>query len=292
MKSKLTTSIITLTKNRAHLLEKNFASLSVQTLKPDEIIVIDNNSTDQTQNLIENYQKRLPIKSFKSSLSGYSALYNLGIKKARGSLICFLDDDCIADKNWLKELTKKHQQYPESIIQGNSFSLPKNNLYAEIMGNHYQNWLQSNLVGKEELRFLDNKNLLVPKKLLDKYGGFSIKHNIGSEDIEFGLRMRKNGIKIIFQLQAIAYHHERDNFKSFVQQHYRIAQSESHLDQDSKKEKVGLFPKKKTLLNIKSAFKKEFFYLKKGYLTKAIQLPFVYLTLVLIRTLGYFKKND
>jgi len=141
-------------------------------------------------------------------------------------------------------LIEKHQQYPKEIIQGNTYSLPKNNLYAEIMGNHYQKWLKSNSLNKEELRFLDNKNLAVPEFLVKRYGGFSEKQNLGSEDIEFGLRMRGKGVKIIFQPKAIAYHHERNNFKDFVKQHYRIAQSESKLDKSLKTniDKIGLLP--------------------------------------------------
>lgn len=292
MNSKTTTSIITLTKNRVELLEKNLISLIKQTIKPDEIIIIDNNSTDQTQKIIQNYKKLLPIKSFKSSASGYSELYNLGIKKASSKLICFSDDDCITKKDWLEKLIEKHLEYPQDIIQGQTFSLPKNNLYAEIMGNHYQNWLQSNLIGKEELRFLDNKNLAVPKNILDKYGDFSTKQNIGSEDVEFGLRMRESGVKIIFQPQAIAWHHERDTLVGFIKQHYRIAKSEASLDKTLRsKEKVGLFPKKKTLMNLQSAFKNELRYLSRKEWLKALKLPFVYFLMAFIRTSGYFQKN-
>jgi len=293
MADKLTTSIIILTKNRAEFLEKNLISLTKQSVKPTEIIIVNNNSTDNTPEIIKKYQKILPIKDFKNLGSGYAKLYNFGIQKASSKLLCFLDDDCLAEKNWLKYLIEKHQQYPKGIIQGNTYSLPKNNLYAEIMGNHYQNWLKSNLLSKEELRFLDNKNLAVPEFLIKKYGGFSEKHNLGSEDIEFGLRMRGNGVKIIFQPKAIAYHHERNNFKDFVKQHYRIAQSESKLDKSLKIDmnKIGLFPKKKTLMNLMSAFHNENKYLHQKNWTKAVQLPFVYLLLFFIRARGYLKKQ-
>jgi GT2 family glycosyltransferase len=293
MNSKTTTSIITLTKNRAELLEKNLISLTKQSIRPNEIIIIDNNSTDQTPEFINKYLKILPIKAFKSFASGYSKLYNLGIQKASGKLLCFLDDDCLADKNWLKNLVEKSHQYPNSIIQGNTFSLPKNNLYAEIMGNHYQNYLKSNVIIGEKLRFLDNKNLAVPKKIIKKYGGFSQKQNLGSEDIEFGLRMRRNGVKIIFQPKAIAWHHERDNFKDFIKQHYRIAKSESILDKNliENKDKVGLFPKKKTLMNLQSALKSEIKYLKRGRFADALKLPFIYFLLLFLRIIGYLKQK-
>jgi len=294
MADKLTTSIIILTKNRAEFLEKNLISLTKQSVKPTEIIIVNNNSTDNTSQIIKKYQKFLPLKEFKNLGSGYAKLYNFGIQKASSKLLCFLDDDCLANKNWLKYLIEKHKQYPKEIVQGNTFSLPKDNLYAQIMGNHYQNWLKSNLINKEELRFLDNKNLAVPEFLIKKYGAFSEKHNLGSEDIEFGLRMRRKGIKIIFQPKAIAYHHERNNFKDFVKQHYRIAKSESQLDKNLKRgnDKIGLLPKKKTLMNIQSAFRAEYQYILEKQWSKAIKLPFIYFILSIIRILGYLKNNN
>jgi glycosyltransferase involved in cell wall biosynthesis len=102
MANQPTTSIITLTKNRAKFLEKNLKSLTGQLVKPSEIIIIDNNSTDNTQSIIKKYKKTLPLKVFKNSLSGYATLYNFGIKKANGELLCFFDDDCLAHKHWLK----------------------------------------------------------------------------------------------------------------------------------------------------------------------------------------------
>ncbi len=286
--NKLIISVVILTKNRAKLLNKNLSSLSKQIIKPSEIVIIDNNSIDKTQDIIKKYKRTLKINHVKTAISGYPKLYNLGIKKAKGELICFLDDDCLASKDWLFELIEYHKKYPNSVIQGQTFSLPKNNLYAQIMGSHYQNWLKSNLINQTELRFLDNKNCAIPKKILKIYSGFSEKHSIGSEDLELSLRLRGKGIKIIFCPQAIAYHHERTNFKEFLKQHYRIAKSEAKINKFFPND-IGLFPGKKTFLNLYSAIKQEFFFLKSGDFINFLKLPFVYLLLFFTRIFGYLQ---
>jgi len=288
---KISTSIIILTKNRAQLLEKNLSSLTRQIIKPTEIIIIDNNSTDKTSKVIKKYQRLLPIKYFKNSGSGYSKLYNFGIQKASSNLICFLDDDCAAEKTWLREILKVYTKNKQSVIQGQTYSLPKNNLYAQIMNDHYQNWLKSNLINSQELKFLDNKNAAIPKEILIKYGSFSEKQGIGSEDLELSIRLKKNGVKIIFAPKAIAWHHERDNFCAFVQQHWRIARSEASLDQNiDKNERIGIFPPKKTWLNVKSFVKRLVQLFKEGNLKQAIKAVAIYPVLFVTRIAGYLLK--
>ena len=181
-----------------------------------------------------------------------------------------------------------HQKYPNSIIQGQTFALPKENIYAQIMGDHYQNWLKSNLTNKLELKVLDNKNLAVPKQIFKKIGNFSEKQNLGSQDIEFGLRTRNNGIKIIFQPKAVAWHHERDNLKAFLKQHLRIANSESALDKDpGKVDKIGVLAGNKALMNILSGIKREWVYIKKTKIKEALLLPLLYLALIIVRLYGF-----
>ena len=280
------TTVITLTWNRAPLLKKCLSSLSRQSEKPFEVIIINDNSQDETENVINNYHRILPIKTFKTKIMGYPKLYNLGISKARGKLICFFDDDCVAEKDWLKELINNHKKNPKSVIQGQTFSLPKNNIYAQIMGDHYQNWLKSHLLANnKELRFLDNKNCAIPKKIIDETGGFSEICSGGSEDLELGARLRKKGIKIIFAPKVIAWHHERSNFKEFISQHFRIAKSESLLH-------ISCFSLRKTYLNIMSGIKREICYLKQKEALNVFKLPFIYLALFSIRFYGYFLKRS
>jgi len=285
---KIKTSVIILTKNRAQLLSKNLNSLAKQTVKPDQVIVVNNCSTDNTIKIINHYRSLLPIRSFTNSAQSYPELYNFGISKTSFSLICLLNDDCQADKKWLEQLITTHHQYPQNIIQGQTFSLPKHNLYAGIMGQHYQNWLKANLINSRHLKLMDSKNCAFPRKTFIQHGLFPPLFKKGSEDLAYGIYLRKKGVKIIFQPQAIAYHYERDNYLDFIKQHWRIANSESFLDRQLPlKQHIGIFPYKKTVLNCRSAFFTIYKHAKLNQPFQIIKILFIYLSLFFTRLLGY-----
>lgn len=283
-----TLSIITLTRNRAPLLEKNFASLMGQLRKKDEVIVINNGSTDNTKQILSAYKKKLPIRAYTLDSGKYPHLYNTGVRYAKNDIVVFLDDDCIAGPSLLATIRKAYIGKPNIIIQGFTYSLPKGNIYAEIMGDHYRHFIATNLLDRTHMRVLDNKNAAIPRSLILKLDGFCEKLDCGSEDIEFGIRARSHGVPIILNRSVIAYHHERTTFREFVAQHIRFAACERHLDGLlPKKERIGLVRKSKLLRQLKSAAVRELLYLREGQLHKALLLPFLYLTLACIRMYGY-----
>lgn len=95
---RLVTDLITAiipTYNRAAHLERAIASVLAQRLACDELIVVDDGSTDQTQALLARLAAgaRIPIRVLRQDNRGAAAARNLGIRMARGSLLAFLDSD-------------------------------------------------------------------------------------------------------------------------------------------------------------------------------------------------------
>ena len=281
-------SVITLTKNRAALLAKHLASLVGQTRPGDEIIIIDNGSTDETSRVIASFRTVLSLRVWKSLRSGYPKLYNLGVQKARNSIIVFFDDDCVAAAGFLRGHRAAHRDGKPKVVQGQTFSLPKGNIYADIMGDHYQNWLTIHKVHGNFLKTFDNKNASLPKSLLKKYGMFSEKQSHGAEDIELGLRLHAHGVPIHFAPRIIAYHHERSTLAGFIRQHLRFAVADSVLAKDvPREETLAMFVRQKVLLHIQTALHREWWYIKTGDVGKALYLPVLYVTLFIMRVWGY-----
>ena len=201
-----------------------------------------------------------------------------------------MDDDCIASKNYIAATRRAHHKYKNAVIQGLTYSLPRGNIYAEIMGDHYQNWLRVDTLTGNQMRTFDNKNASVARAVLGVRGGFSDDLTHGSEDIDLGIRLRKKGIKIFLEPSIIAYHHERSTFRGFWSQHLRIAKSEGILDQRlSNKDKIRMLHGRKTLLNATSAVRREINYLRAGRIKDFFLLPPLYLTLLFTRIWGYIK---
>lgn len=288
MKTTLKLSIVTLTKNRAPLLRQHLHSLLDQTKRGDEIIIIDNRSTDDTARVIESFRRRLPIRSFVSEANGFPKLYNLAIRKARNPIIVFFDDDCIASPNFLAGHRNAHRDRHIHVVQGQSYSKPSGNIYAEMMGDHYQNWFRVYMTSNGQLRTFDNKNVSLPHALLTKYGAYTPSLSRGGEDIELGLRLHALGIPIVFDPHIIAYHYERSTFQGFVQQHLRFARSDAMLARQMHQETtLTMFVGYKIFLHTKSALRRELRYLQSGNIRDALYLPFLYLTLFFLRIWGY-----
>ncbi|MFN8447789.1 MAG: glycosyltransferase [Anaerolineae bacterium] len=89
--NRLTVSVIIPTFNRSTLLREAIDSLLAQTRIPDEIIVVDDGSTDDTMSVLSQYNA--PVVAVHKSNGGQPAARNAGLDKATGDLITFLDDD-------------------------------------------------------------------------------------------------------------------------------------------------------------------------------------------------------
>src|SRR3989344_2404741 len=104
LKMKNLASIVIPTFNRKEELRKCLSALSNQSYNKIEIIVIDDGSTDNTEEMVKKEFKN--IKFFKQNNTGPSIARNNGIKKAKGDFILFTDSDCVPDKYWVEELVK------------------------------------------------------------------------------------------------------------------------------------------------------------------------------------------
>ena len=98
-----TISVIICTRNRVVLLETCLLSLEKQTLAASafEVIVVDNGSSDATPLLLKKFTERLPLTAVPEPVVGLSRARNTGWRAARTDFIAFLDDDAMADPDWL-----------------------------------------------------------------------------------------------------------------------------------------------------------------------------------------------
>ncbi|NNH61092.1 glycosyltransferase family 2 protein [Rhizobium laguerreae] len=101
-------------------LKHTLESLVHQDLSPDqwELIAVDNNSGDNTMDLLETYRERLPILILKHSQPGKSSALNAALEKAGGSLVVFTDDDIRAEPDWLREIAACADANPHYGIFG------------------------------------------------------------------------------------------------------------------------------------------------------------------------------
>lgn len=102
-------SLITATLGRVSEFERLLQSLSAQTFKDFELIVVDQNEHFQLEEICNRF-KNLNIKYIRSDKKGLSYNRNIGLQHAQGEIIGFPDDDCYYDNNLLENVEKKFRQ--------------------------------------------------------------------------------------------------------------------------------------------------------------------------------------
>lgn len=114
-------TVVVCTCNRCESLRRTLDNLCHQQIPPGptwELLVVDNNSTDDTHACCEDFARKLPLQYVFESKQGLSAARNRGIKEARGDLLAFADDDVDVDPHWLAALHDAATRHPDAGFFG------------------------------------------------------------------------------------------------------------------------------------------------------------------------------
>lgn len=200
-------SVIIPSYNSGRFLNKAIESLVNQTYKNLEVIIVNDGSTDNTEEIAKKWQKRDErIKYIKHQKNkGLSAARNTGIKNSQGEYIAFLDADDIWLPQKIEIQLKKLNELNADLIFSNWYIWdPKNDTKIKAFDS---NPIES---GKDVLRFLIKKNFgnpstaVLKKLILEKVGLFD-EGLKSSEDYDLWLRFLLNGMKITFCDEPLIY---------------------------------------------------------------------------------------
>jgi glycosyltransferase involved in cell wall biosynthesis len=217
-------TVILCTYNRCLSLPQALDSIAAQAL-PDlidyQVLVVDNNSTDQTGKVVDEYCRRYPgrFRYIFEQRQGLSNARNAGIREAEGEIVAFMDDDVAVDPTWLDSLTRKLHESTYVGAGGRIFSDP-----------HFSppSWLgmqsEYNMGGPlyahfdmgdkpKELQYPPHgTNMAYRKEMFEKHGGFrtdlgrSGNNTMSNEDTEFGRRLLNAGERLWYEPSAVVHH--------------------------------------------------------------------------------------
>lgn len=109
------------TRNRARALERTLQSLTVIAVPPSltwEVVVVDNDSQDDTAKAVASVSAVLPLRTLVESRVGLSHARNAAIASARGEYILWLDDDVLVDAEWLSAYHDAFRTWPDAAFFG------------------------------------------------------------------------------------------------------------------------------------------------------------------------------
>ena len=197
-------------------------SLKAQNLPRNdyEIIVVDNNSTDNTLEILKNLGVIQTVEDEK----GPAAAKNAGIPLAKGNIIAFIDGDCIATKDWLKNIASGFEKSDVGCVAGGITAMEDDNLSPLerflIKKGHLS---QAQHIENSFLPFAATANAAYRKEVFDRIGLFDEGLLIG-EDADLSWRMQLfTDYKLRYVPDAAVFHPYESKPKELFRQKRRHA---------------------------------------------------------------------
>jgi len=159
--------------------------------------------------------KKIKILRSGEKRTGPAEKRDIGIRKAKGEIIAFLDDDSYPEEDWLKKSIEVLKEKKVAAVCGPGSTPPWDSFSQRITGGILSSFFGSGPYAyrftKKDPRFVDDYpayNLIVKKEILLNIGGFGTKY-YGGEDTALCLKIINAGEKIYYHPDIVVYHHRR-----------------------------------------------------------------------------------
>ena len=218
-------SIIIPNKDQKEILERCIESIIQKTdYKNYEIIIVENNST--TNEIFEYYKtieqrENIRVVIWKDKFN-YSAINNFGVRYANGEYLLFLNNDIeVIRENWLSEMLANVQRkevgivgakllYPDNMVQHAGVIIGMGGIAGHPLSRHPADdcgYFARGII-QQNLNAVTAACMLTKKEVYEKVNGFEEKLAVAFNDIDLCLKVRKAGYLIVYDSEALLYHHE------------------------------------------------------------------------------------
>ena len=211
-------SVIIPVYNRPQEVEELLESLTHQTSKDFDVILVEDGSTVTSEKVYEKYSNVLYVSYFFKPNSGPGPSRNFGFEKATGDYFIVLDSDCIVPPSYLESIDKALLETPLDAWGGPDRGRDDFNAVQRAMAYTMSSALTTGGIrGSTAIGFQPRSfNMGVRKEVFHKTGGF--RFDRFAEDIEWSIRIKKAGFRIGLIPEAYVYHKRRTDFTRFFRQ--------------------------------------------------------------------------
>ncbi|NOZ27314.1 MAG: glycosyltransferase [Chloroflexi bacterium] len=219
-------TIIATVLNEGASIRRLMDSLLVQTRQPDEVIIVDGGSQDDTVAILESYADRLPLRVIVEPGANISQGRNRAIAAASGEIIASTDAGVRLHPRWLEMLLAPFSQHPSVQVVSGFFLPDPQSLFEIAMG-------ATVLPALEDVRadrFLpSSRSVAFTRKAWEAVGGYPEWLDY-CEDLIFDFRLRDRFGPFAWAPDAIAYFRPRPSLRAFFLQYYRYARGDGKAD--------------------------------------------------------------
>ena len=212
-------SIIVPVYNRPDEIQKLLESLSAQTVKPFELVIIEDGSKERCDHLLGHYRSFFTIHYHYKENEGRCEARNYGLQRAGGDYMLFFDSDVILPPFYFERLEAAMAASPCDCFGGpdaadDSFS----DMQKAVSHSMTSFWTTGGIRGGKVVmeKFCPRTfNMGISRKVYETVGGFN---DMLGEDIDLSLRIRKAGFDIRLIRKTFVYHKRRIDFARFFKQ--------------------------------------------------------------------------
>jgi len=210
-------TVVICTHNRSDLLPKCLKSLEEQTTNDFEIIIVDNNSTDDTKKISLKFCEVEPSRRFYyfESKTGLSHARNTGYRNANGEYVAYIDDDAYASSNWCELILKNIDEYHFDVCGGKIMPYYEEKrplLFDDRL--EIRNYGKKGFVPKNKIRFgFPGSNIIIKKEHICNYGEFNPELGMKGKKIGLGeetslcLKISEHHDKFYHDPEMIVFHY-------------------------------------------------------------------------------------
>tara|TARA_B100000767_G_scaffold110941_1_gene106124 strand:- start:982 stop:1833 length:852 start_codon:yes stop_codon:yes gene_type:complete len=206
--------------NAEKTIEKSIRSILQQTLKPKEIIIINDCSTDKTLNLLKKFNQIKIINNKKNY--GLAKSRNIALKYSKYNFLASIDSDVVCKKNWLETLFNTMVKKKADLIGGKLIDK-----YIKEPANHWRSYYLKQNWGEKQInnpQFIFGANFLLNKK---KIKNLNIKYNetfrTNGEDVNFSKVLKSKNCNLYYEPRALCYHYQFDDITSLSKRYWRYS---------------------------------------------------------------------
>lgn len=202
--------------NSSQYLTASLSAVLDQTYPVDEILVVDDGSTDETVKIVSSFPVRLISHG---QNKGLAAARNTAFREARNEFIAALDADCVADRDWLLKLMSCFRD--ESVVGVGGCLIEK---YTDALADRWrarhmaQHWGGGEW---EDPPFLFGSNTVMKKSRVLSIGLYDERFRENHEDVDVSKRLFEKGYRLAYSSYAIVHHLKQDSIESVLRAYWQ-----------------------------------------------------------------------
>jgi len=224
-------SIVIPTYQRRDALALVLAALAQQTLPADdfEVLVVLDGPDAEVEQMLRTLATPFVLRWFVQPRTGATAAMNLGMREARGEILVYLDDDEIPEPGMLAAHLECHRD-PKVVVIGGVNLHPKSPQLlvgeaTDYSPRHFARCSQPGYV--PDYRDLSSANFSVRKRHIVAAGGFdeAFQGYGGGHDRELAIRLTGQGLRLVFEPRAFAYHYVSKSWARLLRDHRNLGRA-------------------------------------------------------------------